>query len=205
MTMKRFTGWVLGSVAVLGCLGGMARAGGNWAVGVSCGYPGCYRGCYGPGYYYRPYYYYPPPVVVAPAPVYVTPAPVVVQPSYAPPAYESVPAPMPRPLPTSVTQASATRNPDADRYLAQLGNSDEGIRIDSVMQLGRMRAERAIDPLAATLSGDRSANVRDAAAKALGLIGSQKALPALQQSAQSDSSYDVRRSAQYAIDVIQSR
>lgn len=214
--MRTKASWILGSLAALGWFGQVAQAGGNWSVGVSVGGPGYYhRPCYGPGFgygygFYSYPVYRPYPVVVAPAPVYVAPAPVVVQqapvvqPSYSapPPAYE---APTPRPLPTSVTQVSATRQIDADRYLQQLASPDESVRVDSVMQLGRMRSERSIDPLAATLSGDRSPAVRDAAAKALGLIGSTKALPALQQASQVDSSNDVRRSAQYAIDVIQTR
>jgi HEAT repeat protein len=74
-----------------------------------------------------------------------------------------------------------------------------------VLQLGRSKDPRAVDPLAATLAGDRSAMVREAAARALGLIGSPAALPALQNAAQVDSDHDVRRSAQFAVEVIQSR
>jgi HEAT repeat protein len=73
------------------------------------------------------------------------------------------------------------------------------------MQLGRLRAQRAIDPLAATLAGDKSAAVRDAAARALGLIGSPKALPALRRAAQLDADKDVRRSAQFSVEVVQVR
>ena len=72
------------------------------------------------------------------------------------------------------------------------------------MQLGRGRAAQAVDPLAATLAGDRSPVVREAAARALGLIGSSAALPALQQAASADPDHDVRHSAGFAIDVIQS-
>jgi len=59
--------------------------------------------------------------------------------------------------------------------------------------------------LAATLAGDQSPAVRDAAARALGLIGSTKGLPALQRAAQVDNDRDVRRSAQFAVEVIQSK
>ena len=64
---------------------------------------------------------------------------------------------------------------------------------------------RAIDPLAATLSGDVSPTVRESAARGLGLIASPSALPALQRAAQADGDRDVRRSAQFAADVIQSK
>jgi HEAT repeat protein len=60
-----------------------------------------------------------------------------------------------------------------------------------------------VDPLAATLAGDRSPAVRDAAARALGLIASPQALPALERAAQADADRDVRRSAQFAVEVIQ--
>jgi len=73
-----------------------------------------------------------------------------------------------------------------------------------VMQLGRLRALAGIDPLAATLAGDRSPLVREAAARGLGLIGSPKALPALQHAAMADPDRDVRHSAQFAAEVVQS-
>ena len=60
------------------------------------------------------------------------------------------------------------------------------------MELGRTKSERALDPLAATLAGDRSPVVRDAAARALGLIASPKALPALTHAAQADTDRDER-------------
>jgi HEAT repeat protein len=66
-----------------------------------------------------------------------------------------------------------------------------------------MKSERAIDPLAATLAGDRSAAVREAAARALGLIGSAKALPALRAAALNDNDRDVRHSAEFAVEVVQ--
>jgi HEAT repeat protein len=73
------------------------------------------------------------------------------------------------------------------------------------MSLGRLKAERAVDPLAATLAGDRSPAVRDAAARALGLVGSPRGLTALKYAAQADSDRDVRHSAQFAVEIIQSR
>jgi HEAT repeat protein len=119
------------------------------------------------------------------------------------------PTPTYQPAPvTAVTARSAapdTQQPAIEYHLQQLASPDERVRAESVMQLGKLKADRAIDPLAATLSGDRSATVRECAARALGLIGSPAALTALQHAAQSDSDHDVRRSAQFAAEVIQSR
>jgi hypothetical protein len=186
-----------------------------------------YVGAYYP--YYRPYYYYRPyPVIVAPAPVVLEQVPVVqpapvYQSSSPPAAEEQIPAPrkvapeglppapvpaMPPPLaPASATQPKPLnqRQLDIDNSLRQLADQDARIREEAVMQLGRTRAQRAVDPLAATLAGDSSAAVRDAAARALGLIGSPKALPALRRAAQVDADKDVRRSAQFSIEVVQVR
>jgi HEAT repeat protein len=101
------------------------------------------------------------------------------------------------------TPVQAVAAGDINQHLQLLADPDERTRADSVMQLGRMKAARAVDPLAATLAGDRSPLVREAAARALGLIGSPKALPALQHAALADNDRDVRHSAQFAIDVIQ--
>ena len=65
---------------------------------------------------------------------------------------------------------------DINYYLQQLRNPDERVRADSVLQLGRLKVISSVDPLAATLAGDRSPLVREAAARALALIGSPKAL-----------------------------
>jgi HEAT repeat protein len=92
---------------------------------------------------------------------------------------------------------------DVDNSLRLLADRNEKVREDAVLSLGRARVARAIDPLAATLAGDSSAAVREAAARALGLIGSPSALPALRHAAQVDADRDVRRSAQFAIDVVQ--
>jgi hypothetical protein len=211
--MKKLRWGALAGLALLGWSSGWAHAGG-WSVGVRVGVPGYY----GPGWYgYSPYYYRPYPVVVAPPPVYYTPAPVVVQaapavvpqpapavvpqPATAPPAYE---APAPRPLAVQPA-AREVRTESADGYLQLLRSSDDNVRLDSVTQLGRLQDQRAIDPLAATLAGDASPAVREAAARALALIGSPRALLALRQAAQNDRDRDVRHSAQFAIDVIQAK
>jgi HEAT repeat protein len=104
---------------------------------------------------------------------------------------------------TAVTPAAALDNSGAAEQLRLLSNPDERVRSDAALRLGRLQVEQAVDPLAATLAGDRSPVVRDAAARALGLIGSPRALTALTHAAQVDSDRDVRRSAQFAVDVIQ--
>lgn len=92
-----------------------------------------------------------------------------------------------------------------DGYLRSLRDPDEHVRLDCVTQLGRMKSLRAVDPLAATLAGDSSAAVREAAAKALGLIGAPGALPALSRAATADADRDVRHTAKFAAEIIQSR
>jgi HEAT repeat protein len=55
------------------------------------------------------------------------------------------------------------------------------------------------------LAGDRSATVREAAARALGLIATPATLPALQRAAQADDDREVRASARFAADVVRDR
>jgi hypothetical protein len=151
-------------------------------------------------------YVAPPPVVVAPAPVYqVAPVVPVVQPVYSAP-----PPPPAAPPPTTVAAAASepelTPPPrpagNADAHLRDLSNSDERVRAEASLQLGRMKAQQAVGPLTQLLGQDRSPAVRDAAARALGLIGAPAALSALQTAAQADDDRDVRRSASFAADVI---
>lgn len=178
--------------------------GSGWSIGIGVGAPYYrpYYPYYPYPYYYRPYY----PVVVAPPPVIVQQPPIIQQvPAPASPPVYQAPAPTPLPAPTATRAVSASEPAGVDQCLQMLSNNSESVRADNVMQLGRMKATRAIDPLAATLSGDQSPVVREAAARALGLIGSPAALTALQHAAQADSDHDVRRSAQFAVEVIQSR
>ncbi len=215
ITVRRI---LLGILVLAGPTGTAAQAGhGVFALGVNIGVPA-------PGYYYRPYYYGYPYPVYTPYPVYspvvVQPAPVVqpvpaYTPSYSAPSPE--PAPLPSPASTSTTPVPrltpvaqtpavvVSQSGDVNRHLQQLANADERVRADSAVQLGRLHAMQAVDPLAATLAGDRSPAVREAAARALGLLGSAQALPALQRAAQVDADRDVRRSAQFSMEVIQSR
>ena len=104
-----------------------------------------------------------------------------------------------RPIPVS-----GSRQTEADQLLQRLSDSDERARGEAAIQLGRLKAQKAIDPLAATLAGDPSPKVREAAARALGLIGSPKGLTVLQRAALADNDYDVRHSAQFAAEVVQS-
>ncbi|HWY88953.1 MAG TPA: HEAT repeat domain-containing protein, partial [Gemmataceae bacterium] len=141
--------------------------------------------------------------------VYTNP-PVVVQPGTVvgtTPSYSSPPTTAPEPTivnPVQLNPVPPNAQNTFEFHLARLTNPDEALRRESVMELGRMKNERALDPLAATLAGDRSANVRDAAARALGLIGSPRALTALIQAAQADNDRDVRHSAQFAVEIIRS-
>src|SRR5439155_11334339 len=100
--------------------------------------------------------YYGAPVVVAPAPVYVTAPPVVV--TSPPTAVMATPPPSVAvaPVPTVVRATAASAGGDAERSLQLLTHPDEAVRRDAVMELGRVKASQAIDPLAATLAGDRS-------------------------------------------------
>jgi hypothetical protein len=185
-------------------------------IGINFGFPiyghgpCCHHGYYG----YYPYYYRRPviveqPVVVQPTPIVVQqPAPVVVQPppvvAPRPVAVQSYSDPQPAQVPMLQPLSTSNAAPaDIERFLGQLSNPDERVRSDAVMDLGRMRAEQAVDPLTATLAGDQSPAVRESAARALGLIGSPRALTALTRAAQADADRDVRRSAQFAVEVIQ--
>jgi hypothetical protein len=180
---------------------GSAQAG--WRIGIGIGFPVYpWGGYYAPGPYY--YGYYPPPVVVQ------QPAPVVVQqPAISSPAAQ--PTPQPTPPPTyhgpapSLTPAagySADQSGNIGQALQLLSSPDERVRQNAAMDLGRMGADSAVEPLTAILTGDSSPAVRDAAARALGLIGASRALPALIRAAQGDNDRDVRHSAQFAVEVI---
>jgi HEAT repeat protein len=104
-----------------------------------------------------------------------------------------------------IQSASGAPRSGVENFLQALADPNEKVRADTVIQLGRLRVQEAVDPVAATLAGDQSPAVREAAARALGLIGSSKALPALQRAAQLDNDRDVRHSAQFALEVIQAR
>jgi hypothetical protein len=196
--MARFH-W-LAAILALG-LSSVAQAGPpvRIGIGIGLGVP-YYRPYYPYPYYYGYPYAYP---YVVPAPVVYSPSPVVVQPSTVvgttpTPSYLSPPPADPN----FVNVGNQNAQGAVDFHLGRLSSPDENLRRESVMELGRSKSERAIDPLAATLAGDRSASVRDAAARALGLIGSQRALTALIQAAQADPDRDVRHSAQFAIEII---
>jgi hypothetical protein len=218
--MKSFRTFLC-SLLVLAVLAASADA--HWCVGVRIGVPLWFPGCYGyyPGYYYyapRPVYVVQPTAVVAPTnvvpatvavPAYSSPVPAA-QPSYAPPS--TLPAPSP-PIPeggtTQARYAVSTAEPPLAVSVAglvqSLASPDERVRLDGVTQLGRLKALSAIDPLAATLAGDHSAAVREAAARALAFIGSPSAVPALSRAVQVDPDHNVRLSAEFALDVLGSR
>jgi HEAT repeat protein len=83
-----------------------------------------------------------------------------------------------------------------------LSSPDERVRAEAMVQLGRLKAPRAVEPLTQALGSDRSPLVREAAARGLGLIAAPSSLPALQRAAQSDDDRDVRHSAAFAAEVI---
>jgi hypothetical protein len=203
--------------------------------GPCWGYPYCYRPYYPVYVAPAPVVVAAPaPVVVAQPAAVVQPVPAV-QSNASPAAPTSPPlpttpapppvpaeetAPAPRPAPTGATLQpvaapaqlqpvsqthDAARQAEITRNLQLLADPDEGVRMNAVIQLGRLKAHRAIDPIAATLAGDRSPAVREAAARSLGLIGVPKGLPALQRAARMDGDHDVRRSAQFSIEIIQAR
>jgi HEAT repeat protein len=80
---------------------------------------------------------------------------------------------VPRPAPADAREA------DVDRRIEHLSNPNARARADVVIELGRMKVEKAVDALARVLSGDAGPVAREASARALGLIGSPRALPAL--------------------------
>jgi HEAT repeat protein len=110
---------------------------------------------------------------------------------------------IPTPAPAGVRQVSGSSG-DVDHYLQHLSNPDEKARMEAVLQLGRVHAAQAVEPMSQVLTSDHSPMVREAAARGLGLIGTPAALPALQQAAQADEDREVRNSARFAVDVIRS-
>ena len=149
-------------VAVVGTLCPLTAHAG-WGIGVSIGVPGYPRPWYGYPCY-RPYYPYPYPYYVVPPAVVVAPGPVV----------PAVPAPVyaaPAPAPSGVAVADARYAESPEKYLLQLNDPDQQTRIDAILQLGRFKSRKAIDPLSRILTTDRSPSVREAAARSLGMIG----------------------------------
>src|SRR5262249_17293922 len=119
----------------------------------------------------------------------------------APPAAPE-PPPAQATLPPPVPQAT---DREIDALLVRLNDNDERVRAEAALQLGRLQARRAVEPLSATRAGDRSPAARDAAARALGLIGTPATLPALQRAAQADDDREVRASARFAAETVRDR
>jgi hypothetical protein len=190
------------------CLPWAVQAHGGLAIGINFGVPCYYRQYWGGYYYYRPYAVYvdAPPVVLQPAPV-VAQSPTAPAPA---PATASAPAPeqlrpVPTPTPTAApaaTTAGGEPRDQIDQYLRQMSSADEHIRAGAMVQLGRIKAQRAVEPISQALANDPSPAAREAAARALGLIGSSASLAALQRAAQADDDREVRHSAQFAAEVI---
>ena len=174
----------------------------------------------GPGpYYYGGYpypypYYYPPPTYVVPGPVvYQTapPPPTTVVRS-APGEAVAAPAPLPTPvanatpLPpvTNVVPVSNQSTPQINALVQQLADANETVRRDAAIELGRQKAQAAVDALMSTLAKDSSPVAREGAARGLGLIASPRSLNALIFAAQADNDREVRHSCQFAVEVIRS-
>ena len=197
--MGRFQ--LLTATLILGIASATVEAGPPVRIGIGIGLGFPYYRPYYPYYYGYPYgypYVVPGPVVYQAPPVVVQSGPVVgttPTPSYSSPTFSA-------PEPNQLHPVNPNIQVSFDFHLARLSNPDEALRRESVMELGRSKNERGIDPLAATLAGDKSPSVRDAAARALGLIGSPRALTALIQAAQADNDRDVRHSAQFAVEII---
>jgi HEAT repeats len=174
----------------------------------------------GPGpYYYGSPYYYAPPTYVVPAPqvIYQTPpATVAYPPAQAPseaiptaPAKSPAPAGQsaaPAPLPTvaNVMTVNNQATPQVEALMQQLGQASETARRDAAIQLGRMKAQSAVNALVTILAKDSSPLAREGAARALGLIAAPASLNALIYAAQADDDREVRHSAQFAVEVIRS-
>ena len=177
------------------CLASVQPAEARWGVAIGIGFPVPYYPrpwviAPAPYYYPVPVYYSPVPVYQSPGPIFGQPGPVVVQPT---------------PLagqPAGGGNRDRTRPSSIDQNLDQLRSPQEATRREAALNLGRTRVDRAIDPLTATLAGDKSPQVRAAAAQALGLIGSSRSLTALIHASTADNDRDVRLSAQFAVEVI---
>jgi hypothetical protein len=178
----------------------------RWSIGLNFGAPAYYHPRPWYGYSYAPYYYPAPAVIYAPPPVVVRPAPYYVE---ATPPVTTSPAPTVVAVPAVTTSTSSivpirNESTQADTFLARLSDANEQTRRDAAMELGRMKAQSAIDPLTTLLAKDSSAAVRDAAARGLGLIAAPRSLNALIYAAQADADRDVRHSAQFAVEIIRS-
>ena len=83
-----------------------------------------------------------------------------------------------------VVQANHSENAArVDELLQQLSNPQERVRQDATLDLGRLKASKAVEPLMRLLATDNSPTVRDAAACGAGLIASPQSLKAAIQAA----------------------
>jgi len=203
LIMRKKTLVVLAALSLWGVLTTTAEAGHvGWSIGLQFGPPVYYRPwCgWGPYYYPRPY-----PIYLAPPPVVIQPVPFVQAVPAAHPVYSAAsPISGASPVSTVSQVVPAEEQPaEVTRLLQSLADPSERVRADGAIQLGRLKAIRAIDPLAATLAGDSSPAARESAARALGLIGSPRGLLSLKRAVQVDTDRDVRRSAEFSIEIIQ--
>ena len=111
------------------------------------------------------------------------------------PAYNPPPAAFNPGPASSAVVLSSYDNSAVDAMLQRLSQPDENVRRDAIMELAKMKADRAVDSLVSVLANDSSPTVRDAAARGLGLIGSTRALNALIRATLADSDREVRHRA----------
>jgi HEAT repeat protein len=104
----------------------------------------------------------------------------------------------------STTPVSSNWQAEVDSWLQQLRSPQEQVRADALVQLGKLKAERATGAMVKALKDDPIPAVRDAAARGLGLLATQTALPALQRAALEDADREVRHSASFAAELIRS-
>ena len=103
---------------------------------------------------------------------------------------------------TKIATIPSINQTSNDPQLQRLSDASETARRDAALDLGRAKAQHAVDALLPMLSKDASATARDGAARALGLIAAPRSLNALIYAAQADSDREVRHSAQFAVEVI---
>src|SRR5205823_3891479 len=104
--------------------------------------------------------------------------------SPAPVASEAIPNPpmasaTPLPTVTNVIPVSNQASSQVDGLIRQLSQTSDTARRDTALQLGRLKANSAVDALSNMLAKDTSPIARDGAARALGLIASPTSLKAL--------------------------
>jgi TonB family protein len=103
----------------------------------------------------------------------------------------------------NAAQTVAQAEPNYERVVAGLKDSNASTRRETANQLGALRARSAVRPLVEALK-DKDAGVREAAAFALGMIANPSAVEALTR-VLADKDADTRAAAVFALGMIGSR